>query len=341
MNKLKKIIVFSVLLAGFAVFSGFSQTGPTLEDLQRSADSFSTALAKSLPFNSTLGLNWSDAYIGKLLPSAPPHFGIGGVFGVTTMDMRVMKDMASTLDFSIPFDMNRLILPAYTAEARIGGLFLPFDVGVKFGMLRPMDIWGTSMAMEYTLMGAEFRYALVDGKDHKALPNISIGVGYNYLKGGIESRAGSSLSYAFNDTNGSHTLEITSPHVGLAWETSTLDFKAQISKSFLIITPYAGVGVSLAWSKAGYTVDSGVKLDNNNIDAAGKAMVAGYLAGAGLADMNLDSNGFSSTISNFGANYRVFGGFSLNLSVIRLDLTGLYSFGDKNYGLSLGARFQL
>jgi hypothetical protein len=339
MNKARKIIVLSALLALCAVFSGFSES---LGKLQQSVDSFSKTLAKSLPFNSTLGLNWSDAYIGKFLPSLPPHFGIGGVFGVTTMDMPVMKEMAGLLDFTIPFDINRLMLPAYAAEARIGGLFLPFDVGVKFGILPPLDLWGTNMTMEYTLVGAELRYALVDGKEHKALPNVSIGVGYNYLKGGIGTRLGNALSYDFTDAGSvSHQLEVSSPRVGLNWETSTLDFKAQISKSFLIITPYAGVGVSLAWSKAGYAVDSEVKLDGSAINDQGKAMVAGYLSSAGLADMDLDAGGLSSIIKEFGANYRVFGGFSLNLAVIRLDLTALYSFGDKNYGFSLGARFQL
>jgi hypothetical protein len=339
MNKAKKILVFSVLLAVFALFSGFSHD---LGDLQNRVESFSENLVKALPFNASLGLNWSDAYIGKLFPGAPPHFGAGGVFGVTTMDMPVMKEMAGLLDFTIPFDMNRLLLPAYAAEARIGGFFLPFDLGVKFGILRPLDLWGTDMTMEYTLLGAELRYALVDGKKHKALPNVSLGVGYNYLKGGVGTRLGNDLSYAFIDDGGSsHHLDIASPRVGLKWETSALDFKAQISKSFLIITPYMGVGVSLAWSKAGYGIDSAATLDNKPIGSAEKETVAQYLSGAGLEGLDLEKDGLSSMIKNFGANYRVFGGLSFNLAVIRLDITGLYSFADKNYGFSLGARFQL
>ena len=41
---------------------------------------FATAAASSLPLETSVGLNWSDAYIGQF-----PHFGIGLTVGAATI----------------------------------------------------------------------------------------------------------------------------------------------------------------------------------------------------------------------------------------------------------------
>jgi hypothetical protein len=319
MHKTGKIAAIAVLLVLLASSLAFSQSD--LRELQNRAENFSDSLAKSLPFNAALGLNWSDAYIGKLF-SLPPHLGIGASFGFTTIDMAAAGDLAEALGFSIPFDAKKLMLPMYAGEVRLGGLFLPFDIGVKAGVLQPTGLWGSGIDTSYTLIGADIRYALTEGG--VILPKISVGVGFNYLKGGLEA-SGRPMKYSFG---GGGTLDIANSDVNLFWTTKTLDFKLQLSKSFFIITPYAGVGASYGWSEAGYEA---------------KAAITGNLSNAQayLDDTTIDGNKISSTVKANGFSARVFGGLSVNLAVFKLDLTGLYNFRDSNYGLSFGARFQL
>jgi hypothetical protein len=65
------------------------------------------------------------------------------------------------------------------------------------------------------------------------------------------------------------------------------------------------------------------------------------LKAAGLGDIAVTTNGFVSIIENSGVSFRAFGGLSVNLTVIRIDLTGMYNLTDQNWGISLGTRFQL
>jgi hypothetical protein len=139
MQKKLKIFVTAAALAFTVVTLSYSAQ---LKDLQNGVVDFSEKMAKSLPFNSSLGLNWSDAYIGKIFPSVPPHFGIGGSFGFTTMDLPALKTLAGQLGYGMPFTTDRLFFPVYTLEGRLGGFFLPFDIGVKFGTLPSVGMWG-------------------------------------------------------------------------------------------------------------------------------------------------------------------------------------------------------
>jgi hypothetical protein len=324
MCKTGKITAIAVLLVVFGSSLAFSQP-VDLKALQEKAEDFSDSLAKSLPFNASLGLNWSDAYIGKLLPSMPPHFGIGASFGFTTVDMAAAGDLAEALGFNIPFDAKKLILPMYAGEVRLGGLFLPFDIGVKAGVLPAVGLWGSGIDTNYTLIGADLRYALTEGG--VILPKISVGLGFNYLKGGLEASAGKQMEYGF--TGGS--LTAANPNVNLYWETKVLDFKLQLSKSIFIITPYLGLGMSYGWSEAGYEAKAPVTLNSGLLSDA-----QAYLDG-----MDIEGNKISSSFKVKGFSARAFGGLSFNLAVLKLDLTGMYNFLDSNYGLSFGARFQL
>ena len=227
-------------------------------------------------------------------------------------------------------DLGGMPLPGYTVEGRIGGFVLPFDVGLKFGIL-PLPLGDTKL--NYLLAGGEIRYAVL--KNSVALPTVSVGLGLNYLSGGIEQSIGQGYSFSYIDGNqASQTLNLAAPKVGLEWQTTALDLKAQISKSFLIITPYAGLGLSHAWSKAGYRIKADITDTSGDIDKAIDA-----LKHYGIAD--LSEKGFSSIYDVTGWSCRIFGGLSVNLTVFRFDLTALYNFMDSNYGVSLGTRFQL
>ena len=325
MKKQVKIGFLAVFLILRISAAGFTQNFPSLDELQKNVNDFSGELAKSLPLNSSLGLNWSYAYIGKILPSIPPHFGFGGSFGVTTMDLKAINKLMGNFGYTVPFNVSKLALPAYTAEARIGGIFLPFDIGVKFGYLPSLEIWGEKTKFDYLLAGGDLRYNLADLKLFK----FSLGLGVNYMKGSIGGKVGSEQTIEY----GSETIAIESPDVNLHWKTTYLDFKAQASFHFAIFTPYIGLGAGYGWSSAGYSVNADI---NGDLDG-----IINYAKSRGLAGIYISESGMSSTVKNGAFSIRAFGGLSLNMAMFRIDLTALYSFIDQNYGGSVGLRFQL
>jgi hypothetical protein len=204
---------------------------------------------------------------------------------------------------------------------------LPLD-GVKFG---------------YTLIGGALRVAplelLLAGKSLLfMLPNISVGIGVNYFSGSVGVPVGSDISFSFQTPDAAHTLALAKPSLALSWKTTALDVTLQASKSFLIVTPYAGLGVSIAASKVGYSVKTKLTYDDseNDIEA-----LKGLLSLAGFDDIDVGKNSVSSFIKDTGVSFRAFGGVSLNLTILRIDLTGMFNFADQNWGASIGLRAQL
>jgi len=349
MKKIAKILcLFTVIFLLFAI-PAFSQTSG-LSDLQKTANDFSNALAKSLAFNSTMGLNWSDAHIGKLI-TVPPHLGIGITTGFTTMDFGSMNNLLDMFNVSLPSSVNigGFPLPGYALEARIGGFFLPFDIGVKFGYLKLNSGFLNGLLqtnipdfnMDYMLVGADIRYAIIGGKKVTSPFKLSIGVGYNYLKGGIGMQVpGTPLSFSFNDPSSSdtYTLTIPTPTLGLNWQTQSLDFKVQASFKVAIVTPYLGAGASYAKSSAGYNLTSTLKAKKNGSDVSidsVKSLMEGYGIN-GITD-----EGFSQINEVTGWSFRTFGGLSINAPFVKFDFTGMYDFISQGYGVTFGIRFQI
>jgi hypothetical protein len=333
----KKALVAALLMVALALVPGFSQNNP-LTDLQDGVNDFSASLAKSLPLNSSLGLNWSDAYIGQLL-GPPPHFGVGLSAGVSTMDFDAVNGLMEILGSGLPFDLGKMILPGYTSEVRVGGFILPFDAGIKVGILPDFTL--SDISLDYTNVGGDIRYALLEG--NPLLPVVSLGLGVNYLRGGISTTVPTGMSFSFTEGPGGapHTLALSDAELGFSWETTALDLTAQVSKSFILVTPYLGLGVNYAWSKAGYAVKTDLTYDGTPLTAGELAALKSALSTAGLSGIDVDETGFSSIINNDGLGLRLFGGLSFNIAVIRIDLTALYGLLSGDFGGTLGLRFQL
>jgi len=332
---IKPVILVFFLLTGISRMA-YAQITDII-DLQKSLISFSDDFAKSLPFNASLGLNWSDAYIGKFFPSLLPHFGVGNSIGFTSAKLPAVKTLAKYLGYTIPNEADTLIFPAYIVEGRLGGIFYPIDMGIKFGFM-PYNKFPNNKVSIYSLLaGADVRYALLDGKTNILVPNVSLGFGINYMKGGLEGSAQTSQTINF----GIGSIKLENPGVAIDWDCFSLDFKAQISKSFILLTPYMGIGASYAFASASYSVNANVTANGSTIDQSYINMINFLLDNLGLGNIGISQSGISSTRKNSDFNYRIFGGCSFNLLVLKLDLTGLYSIVDSNYGFSLGVRFQI
>jgi hypothetical protein len=318
----KSILIFLVILTLAA--SQIFAKDINFKELQSNVDNFAKDMSKALPFYSTIGLNWSDAYIGSF-----PHFGIGLSAGAVTMDNKTINKMMDL--FNMPkikdlplIDNSHFPLPALSLDARIGLPVIPIDFGIKIGYLSPdwlkslLDIEARNM-----LFGVDVRYVIVNSK---VLPmRLSVGLGYNYLSGGITF---SKASLQFNDNVNSITLTGKEPKVDIVWGTNNLELKMQASFPYKIITPYAGAGVSYAWSKAGFEV-SGLSIGNAEEEKLRKFGIT------------VSAKDFKSIIYKSGMNTRVFGGLSFNLVYVRLDLTGMYEILNGNFGATLGLRFQM
>jgi len=341
MKKLGKILIISVMIFLSGTGFVFSLTEmPDLGELQKATDIFAEEVAKALPFNSTIGLNWSDAYIGQLI-DLPPHFGVGLTIGTTFINIDAMNDLLVLFGTDLG-DVNLgFPLPAYTFDARIGGIILPFDAGFKIGYI-PSNIPllnNFGIDLDYLLVGADIRYSLLPKKI--PLVKLSAGLGVNHLRGGIATSLNSSpQKFSFEDPDGGadYILNIPNPTIGLRWKTTCFELKTQASIKLLIFTPYAGFGLSYAKSQAGFELDSKVNVKQGE-DDVDLDTVKDLMSAFGLD--NISSTGFDSMYDNPAWNLRMFTGFSLNMAVIKLDITAMYNFFSSSLGGSVGLRFQL
>jgi hypothetical protein len=286
-------IIVSIIAISFAGAQSIST-----EMLDEKLAGFQDEINKSLPDSATNGTSWSDAYIGSII-GVPPHFGVGISGGLSRINLRAIEPAVKLFYPDFPSGLSGAPLPSYAIEARVGGVILPFDVGVRFGIIPTTTL--SSVTFNYLNVGGDIRYALL--KDSLITPAVSVGAGVYYSQLGV--------GYTFTNAQLENfaTYTGTSPDLTLAVTGKTLvvDFRAQVSKSLLIVTPYAGVGASLANSSTGFSL-----LGHTNTKKA--------------------ENAFTT---------RVFGGASVNLVIFRMDLSGMYNFNTQNWGATFGTRVQL
>ncbi|MDR2897828.1 MAG: hypothetical protein LBU99_03360 [Spirochaetaceae bacterium] len=289
------VTIFAIIIGSGYAFDILSSPGK----IEAGFDTFIGDLAKTIPDTAVLPGTWSDGYIGKLLPSIPPHFGIGGSFGVTKVDTRGLNEALAEMGIapvSLPKRDNEFVLPAWAAEARIGGLFLPFDLGVKFAYLDAADLFGLGLNYKYTMAGGDIRYAIIEQGLIK--PNLSIGFGYTYISG----------DFGFSGSNFDTSVDYKSHVFALT---------AQLSKSIIFITPYIGARLLVSKTEGNWAYATSI-LDLVDYDKKGSYEEA-----------------------EFKVSGQVFGGVSLNIFLVKLNLAGSYNFITQVWGASAGLRVQL
>ncbi|MDA3941350.1 MAG: hypothetical protein PF693_18925 [Spirochaetia bacterium] len=326
----KFFIILIILMVGVSgVFAVVDIT--TMED---SFSTFSSDVAESLPFASTIGLNWSDAKVRGF-----PHFGVGLSVGAVMIPEDAFVALADSFNFSLPSAITDsgygVPFPAYVIDARIGIPFLPIDIGAKLGVLTPemSASLSSDVAVDYTLVGFDIRTPIIKG--NLVLPAISLSAGYNYLSGGVNASVAGVGDLSSIDLNPvlDTVLSYTDPDIRFAWETHTIDFKLQVSKSLLIITPYAGLGYNYGWSKAGGGISSDIAYSKGETEASVRKALedAGY-------DVELSNTGFTIFSEAAGGSFRAFGGLSVNLFILKLDLNAMYNISTQSLGASANVR---
>ena len=331
---MKRLIV--VLMILFVASGAFAQY--QFSDFQNAFHDFAGGVASALPLDSSVGLNWSDAYIGQL-----PHFGIGVTAGAATIPYSAVNKAIHAFGGVLPSNLSFLSsigipLPAYTVDVRIGGFILPFDIGLKFGYLPP-NAFSSSFSADYLLVGGDIRYALL--KDSGLSPGLSVGVGYTYMRGAVSLPGvlGHSVTIASAQLPGGSTVNLgfTDPNLDFLWNTSVIDAKVQLSKTLLFITPYIGLGASYGISSAGGGMSAkmlvnGFAPTQSQIDQINQATGSNY---------TLQNPGFAVKTSASGFSARAFGGFSFNIFVLKIGLGAEYEFLSGSMAGMANVRIQL
>lgn len=336
------IIMLMVICISIPVFS----QSMTYDDLKSDFEAFTDGVATTLPFNSVMGLNWSEAYIGNF-----PHFGAGITVGVAFMPFGSLKDTLDGLGVNLDQIENPEIknmleglgmpFPAVALEGRIGGFGIPFDMGAKIGFI-PQDLelpFMEGIVLDYLLIGADARFRLIKGM--LAIPMISVGGGFTYQYGSFDMPG---MLGGDQDITGvaGHTITMSDPSLNFNWKTFVIDLKAQASWGLFLLTPYVGVGGSYApYAEAGGGMKSDVLFDGVPITDEDIALVEQYYEDADQIPPDLTDGQLLVYASTPAAwSLRAFAGVSLNLALFKLDLLGLYNFASGGFGGSLNIRLQ-
>ncbi len=334
-----KTLVTIALLLVIGLIGVAPVFGQTVDyaDFEAGFKDFATDLASGLPLNATIGNTWSDAYIGKLLGGVP-HFGVGITVGASTLPYDTVNQVFTDLGLSMPSDIENFSsygvpFPAYTADLRIGGFALPFDFGVKLGGLNSGMFGSMPFDFEYLLAGADIRFALIEEAGPK--PDISVGIGYNYLYSEIVVPDVAS-GYEVELPN-SERLQFADPDLAMNWGASVFDLKAQVSKKILILRPFGGLGLSYATSQVGGGLSSDVTYTGGSIEQAKQDLID---AGFPVPD-ELDQTGINISSAVTGWGFRVFGGLGFKILLLNFDLGLGYDILGGNIQAALGARMQL
>lgn len=303
MKKTKTLAAaFAVIALASASLYAADYKIPISEDkkteIANGLNAFAENILVAAPQAATQQNVWADAYIGKLFPSLPPHFGVGISLGGTKMDMTGLKDAATafegmindfvpdsgdssitdqlkgTVDFgSIP---DIFVMPTVSIDARIGGIFLPFDIGISAMMTNPslfsvdlsdpnsltsmsapmnFNAFGFNGSADYLTLGIDIRYCVLDGG--VILPKVSVGAGYNITKGSF----GISSDKSGVDAN-----------MNLSFNTQVIYVQAEVSKSIMIATVFGGAralvsNTSTSWA---WNINGTKSLGGNNLIISGE-----------------------------------------------------------------------
>lgn len=267
---------------------------------------FCDDLADVIPNSQTQQNVYAEAWIGKLFPGF--HFGAGVNAGVSALDVSTLKDAALALGVDDVKDINdTLVFPTITVDARLGGIILPFDIGVTAmsidtSKMDSVDKAIDPVAIDFFTLGADIRYAIFQGGFMR--PKWSVGAGFYYTKGGVD-------------------VDDDTAKASLDFKSTTFMVNTQASIKLLCLVPF--IGGRALFSKT--SVDWKVNADWASIIA--KEGDAYYEGVANALKWGILPSSFSGSSSGFSVYPQVFGGIGLDLLFLNLTVSGSYDIASK------------
>lgn len=247
----KKIIAIGlVLLLTLSVFA------TPADKVSQGLEDFSIQLFDVIPNVALQQGVWPEAWIGNIFPSAPPHFGLGLSFGAAELPIDGLNKALSQFNevsggASFPSLGDSLAFPTFTADARVGGVFLPFDIGMSFMRLPNMKF--DNVTFDYLTIGGSLRYAIL--QDKIIIPAVSVGMGFMYNKGYVEVKVEDS-AFVRSD-----------------FETTSIFFEAQVSKKILFLVPFLGFRGVMAQSTNSWAWEYNATFDGYTVGQVEKGTV--------------------------------------------------------------------
>lgn len=219
----KFICIMLVIAVCFTSVFAFDLT--SVDDVKEMAGNYAQKIVAAIPAEISSDNIWADAYIGQLL-AIPPHVAVGVNFGAGFIkDNALLSAIGDMTGFPWMSYLPGAPVPALSVNARVGGVILPFDVGVHGIIAGISPEWGSFKGnININTWGADFRYCLL--KQKLIIPALSIGIGYDQ----IDTSAG----ILFGDTDIGCDFGITGKLVSGT---------AQASWKLLVIKLFAGARV--------------------------------------------------------------------------------------------------
>ncbi|GMO46967.1 MAG: hypothetical protein Ta2B_28800 [Termitinemataceae bacterium] len=336
-----QISIFSFFLC-IPTFS-FGET-PNLKEIGDELSGFSDNYAGMAGFMASLGLTWSQLYIGQLVDMSP-NWGLGLSFGGTTLKLDHIDVLSEGLTGSqINHDfLDKLVMPSYVLEARIGGFnWVPFDIGIKWGWLPTVPIMADDFSVENINYGIDFRYAL--SRDWGYFPAISIGFEIDREEGKVSHSSIDSIV----DSSGTTVITTDDATTFITYEAWVIDFKLGVAKTFFYpsISIFAGLKAGASFTKSGYIIQgnnisvSTGRLDEMNTEQ--QTAVASELENLqGSGKFSVDDNNITCMIDTIGINLNTYEGISFNFdNKTFLQFTLMFDFLHLEYGANISFRYQ-
>lgn len=330
---------FFLVLAAFSLIAA-GATAQTLEGFQTAFQTFADDMAGVLAANSTVGNVWSHAYVGGF-----PRFGAGLAVGANFVPADSAEPLFTAAGASLPSELSNLgiPIPAAALSFKIGLPFLNMDVGVKGGLIPDSAsgaLSGMGVSATYETLGVNLRYALL--KDRLVIPAVSIGASWNYVKGSASMNLGiGSQTVSYNDGSDDYFVVVTDPEMNLEWQANTFDFTIQASKNLLIFTPYIGAGLTLGSPSVNGGLASATTVYKNAIGAGNEASAAEIQAIEDALGVTISDQGFLVSATSNAPTIRIYGGTSINILILKLDLMASYVPATQALGAQVMARIQL
>lgn len=308
-------------------------------DLHDEVASLANALRRSVVNTQMLQNIYAEAWIGNLIPGA--HFGVGVNAGLSSLDITPVQEILKVVKEKGGEDMsfdtsviesigNTFAFPTLTADARIGGIGLPIDIGVTAMMFDTTKIDFINerimpLQVNYQSFGGDIRYAILKGGNVR--PKWSIGAGFYYTKGGM-----------------SYMSEEAGIGADLNFEAYTGKIETQVSLKALFFVPFAGLRLvgSYATADVGVSLDWGKLIPNNGSGQAATIEESGggtTTPNVGALMSILGLNKFSAASKSFSIHPQVFGGVGLDLAILNIIVSGSYDF--ITGVASVGANFRI
>ena len=278
---------FPAFFIFFAAATTSIKASPNVKGVNEAFSSIAGTLTAIVPENTTAMITTPEAYVGKLYPSIPKHFSIGISTSGTFVDTSVftdriqfflddMKASVATIGGSLSIDFPslppKLPVPTTSIQARFGGILYPFDIGL-FATTTGKDLLKFNaaefgIALDYTALGAEVRYAVLQGSVF--IPQVSLGFGYSFHTQDLKISTSKEISYAPPSTNTGNLSSVSN----IFLRTHTIFASAQISRRFLFTIPFLGIRAIMTKSDASYgwsytTTQNGTKVDSASAEGSG------------------------------------------------------------------------